>query len=388
MNLIKQNKLKQSLLRLCVSTMLFVAGVSYIPYLWCSRNADTWYNGDLDLQKKLARGVEKWVTEELAKKDFCTGSKQFDGEWLFGSYMMAGMGFGQTALEHPELREKHIELMSICIERMLSSEVRAFDKDAWGNDPIETLDSDTQHHAAYLGYLNLVLSMHRLLKPDSEYAELNDRITEALVKRVNNSRILLIQSYPYETYPVDNCCVIGSIGLHSRATGIDRKEILQKWATYCREKYIDPKTGLFYQCVDSVTGEPIDHPRGSGTALGLYALSFANMDLSQELYEAAKKHLAGTVFGFGGVREYPIHIKGESGDIDSGPIVSGYGLSATGFLISGARIHNDREYYKRLYSTAYACGAPFEKKGKLNFVTGGSLGDAILFAMLTAGGEK
>jgi len=119
-------------------------------------------------------------------------------------------------------------------------------------------------------------------------------------------------------------------------------------------------------------------------------ISFADQDFAATLYSAMHSQLTRNIFGFGGVREYIAGTKGGDGDIDSGPVVFGFGLSATGFLISGARLCADQSYYSRLYATAYAWGAPYKKDGKLNFVTGASLGDAILFAMLTApkGGLK
>ena len=48
---------------------------------------------------------------------------------------------------------------------------------------LETLDQE-HAHAAYLGYFNLVLSLNRLLDPDTEFVDLNDRITAALARRV------------------------------------------------------------------------------------------------------------------------------------------------------------------------------------------------------------
>ena len=376
-------RLRVSVTRAAVGALLFLGGVSFLPYRWCSRGADDWYAGNRELQIRLGRAAEAHVRKGLTRLNFDTGSAQFNGEWLFGTYLMAGLGFGQTALEHPELRPKHLALMRLCIERLLSPEVRAFDRESWRSDPLESLDGDAGH-AAYLGYLNLLLSHHRLLAPQSEYAALNDRITAALVRRFEQSPIRLIESYPQEVYPVDNCAAIGSIGLHARATGADRGEFLGRWAAHLRGHCVDRQTGLLYQCVDPSSGKPVDYPRGSGTCLGLYFLSFADSRLSRDMFTAVRRELVRPVFGFGGIREYPASVRGEAGDIDAGPVVLGFGLSATGFGIAGCRIHGDADCFRRLYATACAWGAPYATEGRLTFVTGGPLGDAILFAMLTA----
>ena len=75
-------------------------------------------------------------------------------------------------------------------------------------------------------------------------------------------------------------------------------------------------------------------------------------------------------------------------DIDSGPVIFGYSTSATGLGISGARIYRDRDFYKKLCATLYLVGAPVKNGGKLQFITGGPIGNAIMFAMLTAPKEQ
>jgi hypothetical protein len=375
--------LKRRVLAHAVGIGAFAAAIAIIPSAWCGRGAAKWMNGELATQLRLARGVERLVLgNELSRSSFRTGSNQYDGEWLFGTYLMAGIGFGQMALEHPELRERHAVLMSQCIERLLAPDVRAFDAETWKEDPLQGLDGDNAH-AAYLGYLNLLLGMHRLVSGETTYASLNDRITASLIRHVKASSISLIESYPGEVYPVDNCFVIGSIGLHQRVTGSDHSDILQPWAKRTREHYVDPKTGLLIQAVSKYDGSPYDKPRGSGTALGLVAIHYADPELARDLYRGIKRTLACTLLGFGVVREYPNGVHGQ-GDIDSGPVIFGYGLSATGFTIAGARMYGDEDYFRRLFATAHMFGAPVNRGDRREYISGGTLGNAILFAMFTA----
>lgn len=366
-----------------VGLLLFLVGVWTVPHWWCGREGGAWHSGDAELQSRLARGLERWIAGDLSRADFATGSALFNGEWLYGAYMMAGMGFGQTALEHPEWRERHAALMRRCIDRLISPEVRAFDREAWGHDPLDTLDGD-EAHGAYLGYLNLLLSLHRRLDPASPRAPLNDRITEALARRIERSPTLLLESYPGQTFPVDNAAAIGSIGLYDRATGADHRALIGRWAARCREAWVDRGTGLLYQAVDPATAAPADRPRGSGTGLAVYFLSYADPALSRELFEAFRRELAGTLLGFGVVREYPSSAAAGRGDIDSGPIVLGYGLTATGLALAGSRIHGDPALFSRVYATAYLFGAPYDRGDRREFVTGGPLGNALMFALLTA----
>lgn len=376
--------LARSRWRLLIAVGALLAGLRLVPAWWSGRDAAAWFEGPVERQTRLARGVGRWVERQLSRNDFHTGSRKFDGEWLFGTHMMAGMGLGQTALQHPESRAELLRLMGRCIDRLLSPELRRFDREDWGNDPLETLSVDAgADHAAYLGYLNLVLGLERLLDRDSRHAALNDQISAALARRLRRSPLLLLQSYPREVYPVDNSAVIGSIGLHGRATGTDTTELVGRWSARLRQRYLDPATGLLIQRVHPDRGSAVDAPRGSGSTLGAYFLSFADRQLSAQLYRAVREQLHDTVLGFGVIREYPVGQDGP-GDIDSGPVVFGFGVSATGFALGPARIHGDAVTHARLFATATLFGAPLERDGTLEYVTGGPLGNAILFAMLTA----
>ena len=378
--------LREYLFMRVLGLSLFLLGISFLPYFWCSREADSYFDDSYERQLALQAGTESWLKRSLGINDYKTSSKQFSGEWLFGTYLMAGLGFGQMALLHPGLKERNIPLVEECIAKILSPEVRQFDKESWGDDPLETLGTDKSAHMAYLGYLNLLLSLDRLLHPGTSYARLNDDITAALARRLEKSPILLIETYPCERYPVDNCSAIASFRLYDRATGADHSELIRRWIGNCRERYLDKKSGLLIQAVGT-EGQSLDAPRGSGSTLGLYFLSYADPLLAKSLYAAVKRELAGTIFSFGAVREYPRRGFENRMDIDSGPIILGYGFSSTGFCLAGSRIFGDRAYFRRLYATAYFAGAPFDKDGARTFVTGGPLGTAILFAMLTAAKE-
>ena len=358
-----------------------LVALATFPHLWCKRDAADWYHGDSHLQATLAARMDDAVETSLTPEDFTTGHELFNGEWLFGTYMMAGMGFGQIALEHPEMREASLARIETCARRMLSPEAARFDTEAWyGKPALETLDGDDAH-AAYLGYANLLLGLWRVLDASHPHAEWNDQITEALVRRLESSPILLLETYPNERFPIDNAAAVGSIALYDRATGADHSQLIERWVANCRERYRDPQTGLLYQAVLSDGGRA-DAPRGSGTALAAYFLAHADPAFSRELY-AAVRELGDSVLGFGFVREYPRHMAG-GGDIDSGPVIFGYGVSATGFTLAGARMFGDEDYFGQLYATAHLFGAPKSTNQRTNFTTGGPLGNALLFAMLTA----
>jgi hypothetical protein len=108
-------------------------------------------------------------------------------------------------------------------------------------------------------------------------------------------------------------------------------------------------------------------------------------ELSRSLYGALRRELGHRYVGFGVVNEYPAGAHaGGRGDIDSGPIILGAGLSATGFSLAGARLWDDEVQFRAIWATAWLWGAPLERPHGREWVNGGPLGNALLFAMLTA----
>ncbi len=354
-----------------------LVAMATVPRAWCGHDAAAWLANDSTPRAQLARTVASASAKTRAETSFETGSARFDGEWLFGTQLMAALGFGHVALTEPANREA-LGQMDAALDRALEPAARAFDTQAWGQDAFESLEGDGGH-AALLGYLNLALALRERLAPGSPHGELSRAISRALGRRLEHAPGMMLETYPGEIYPVDNTAVIASIAL---SNGQRARPLVRRFVRELRARAIDPETGLLAQSLDQQR-QPLDAPRGSGTALAVYFTSFADIALSRDLYRALTRELADSVLGFGVLREYPRGQLG-MGDIDSGPLVFGYSISATGFALAGARIHGDSATFERLYRTFHLMGAPLSRRGSLSFVSGGALGNAIVFAMLTA----
>ncbi len=337
---------------------------------------DRWIDEDPDLHAEQAAAVRRWITADLDAAGFSTGHDLFDGEWLFGTHQMAGLAFGQLARLHPEDEAKHLASMEVAIDALLSPSVQAFDARRWGGPPLDF--ASDRHHASYRGYAGLVLGLHRSLRPDSRYAATHDALAAALARDVLASPTGFLLTYPGEVYPVDNAAVVGSLALHAAATGTDHSGPIDRLLGAI-EGARAPDTGLLHQSVTYETGTPHDLPRGSGTALAAYFLGLGDLALGEALADSVHDELAGGWLGFGLVREYARGVDGR-GDIDSGPVIAGWGISATGFSLACARLRGDDVWLGRLGRTTSLFGGPSERGWR----TGGPLGNAILLAMLTA----
>jgi hypothetical protein len=264
-------------------------------------------------------------------------------------------------------------------------EMRDFGTRAWhGEDGLAHPESADGH--AYLGYPALAVGMARLVDPvgfPPEVAAQHDALMAAFERRLLASPNALIETYPGEAYPTDIASVAAAIAVHARVTGVDHSRVLRHWATQLRRVQVDHASGFVHQRM-AVNGAPEDVPRGSGTGLAAWYAGFVDRGVAQELTRALLKHER-TFSGFGAIAEFdaqPGH-----GDIDSGPVVLGVSVAATGFSLAPFRAFGHRDEFTRLYRTTSLFGLPVRSGDALCFRTGGPIGNALLLAMLTSGPE-
>ena len=351
-----------------------------IPAWWCGREANKWWHNDPAVVIPLAESVR--LIAEAGKRDISTGSDRFDGEWYYVRDTMSVVGLSQLIQRHPEMHTVYNPAIVACLDRFEDQVSRNFGSVAWEEDG--TQGANLQNGHAYLGYWNWALGAYRQIAPTSGFATRHDALTKMLAAKLAASTTGLIETYPGEIYPLDVLMVYAGIGLHRDTTGTDYPK-LKEWLAEFQKVAIDSEFGLLYQGIGS-QGQPMDLPRGSGSALGSYLLNFVDPYFSQALYHSVGKHLSKSALGFGAVREYPPGYEG-SGDIDSGPVIYGLSASGTGFAIGAAKQH-DQAFFCKLYRTVYLFGAPVRARGCQNWILGGSLGNAIILAMLTTRGQR
>lgn len=359
--------------------LVFVVTLFVAPRWMAGAGASAYFDGDLEAEDALARTVIEGITAQRGATAYKTGNLRFDGQSTIAIHQMALLGLGQIVLEHPEKRDAYLPAMRAAADRLASPETLVYAEQVYASNREHAHDGGH----AYLGYTNLGLGMLRMVDPENPHAALHDRITADLARRIAASKHGLIETYPGETWPPDVAAVVGSIGLHARATKTDRSELLATWAAKFEPCAVHAASGLLVQRTESGGCAAADAPRGSGTAIAAYFLSFATPALAKKLYDAMTKELWVDVLGFGGVREYAPGFSGE-GDVNAGPIVFGVSVGATGFALAAARAEGDRARFRALYRSTSLFGVPAGVDGRTSFAMGGRLGNALLLAMLTA----
>ena len=372
-----------------VALVCAIAASRLVAPWWCGRDARAWLDGDRDRAGALAAemiGFEARDDRARAAAVHAKSDDRFAGEWALVTHQMTALGLAQIALAHRDERERLAPEITRAALKCLLPEMRDFGTRAWNGEDALASEGGAHGHA-YLGYAALAIGVARSIDPafPAGAAKAHDALVAAYARRLLASPTGLVETYPGEAYPTDTAAVAAAIAAHGRATGVDHGAVLARWVSLVRARQVDPASGLLVQRMGAADGKAHDVPRASGTALAAYLAGFVDRQLARDLGDAALRREA-DVWGFGGVREYADGQSG-AGDVDSGPVVLGVSVSATGFALATARAFGRRDAFERLYRTTDLFGAPSTSGDRLQFASGGPIGNALLLAMLTSGPE-
>jgi hypothetical protein len=365
-------------------TMLALGIMRITAPTWYGRDADAWLDGE----PNVVRGL---CAEQLAFEAADTTTRathpddRFAGEWALVTHQMTALGLAQVVLAHPEWKRAYAPGLRTAALRSWLPEMRDFGTRAWhGEDALASVDGPHGH--AYLAYSALAVGMARLVDGDdfpAEVAAQHDALIAAFERRLLAAPTALIETYPDEAFPTDVAAVAAAIAVHGRVTGADHHRVLAHWVRQVRAVQVDAASGFVHQRM-KVDGTPVDVPRGSGTGLAAWYAGFVDRALAQSLTQALLAHER-TLSGFGAIAEFDVE-EGH-GDIDSGPVVLGVSVAATGFSLAPFRAFGHRDAFQRLFRTTTLFGLPTREGQRLRFRTGGPIGNALLLAMLTSGPE-
>ena len=163
---------------LCVIIALIVAKMIWVAVA-------TRHNGDFDSEKQdiLFRRnylLEKVITnpQQLIDEMPAAVGPQFQGEWALYSCSMLSASLVNTTLIYSEDREENIARIDSLIQIVMSPELRAYDRERWGEDPLETLDGH-KSHVSYLSHLAWMIGGYKQIGGGDKYDELYYTTTSA-----------------------------------------------------------------------------------------------------------------------------------------------------------------------------------------------------------------
>ena len=256
-------------------------------------------------------------------------------------------------------------------------------KEHWGEDYL---------HKENVFYRMLLIAgmtgYHKLVGGDKYLDFLRDQV-ETLSAELDKSRFGLLDDYPGQCYPTDVMAAIAAIKRADSVLGTNHSEFVKR-AIRGFEGDLADETGLPPYYADSRSGA-IGESRGcSSQWMAIWAPELWP-EQAKEWYENFEKHFWQKRWTAVGFREFPkdSNTKEWYMDVDSGPVICGYGAAASAFGIGAARANGrfDHAYPLSvevlLTSWPLPNGTLFVPKFLSNATHAPYLGEAALLYALT-----
>lgn len=369
-------------------TILTILILLLIKVIWVT--CSCWGNGSLDDEKDdlLQRRnylVDKIMVEPLQLLNEMPGGigLQFQGEWALYSCSMLAESLSNMAELYPETKDDAVATIDSLIQIVKSPELRLYDKLRWDEDPLESLEGD-KSHVSYLSHLAWMIGNYRRIGGDNKYKQLHDSVCEAMNRRIQQSPLLNIPTYPDEPiYVPDMMVAIVALSDYARLNDCKYSSTVRDWICRAKTEWIDNKTGLLVSFLDD-KGIIEALVKGSYAALNCYYLTKIDSDFAKEQYEKLKIYF-GQSFPASGIKEYHNRSCWLGMDIDAGPIILNLSPSGTAFAIGCATYFADTDFRNNLLRTAEIAGHTVKWNNKRHYLLGdiALVGEAITLAMRT-----
>ncbi len=200
----------------------------------------------------------------------------------------------------------------------------------------------------YLEHLNIILGCYQRIV-NEDLVDLNEKVTRHLLK---NS--LSYDHYHADLLPhvkmkwsADQAAIIHSMWLFDQNNDTNlSNELSEKWINYMDINGTHRPTGLFITEVLG-TRKFSNHPRGCALSYLVHYMGGFAPEKAKDQWKRYKKHMLIRVMGKTGFREYLEDYDG-SWTPDSGPIIAGVGIAATGLGLNAASTIGDRKTFRLL----------------------------------------
>lgn len=190
----------------------------------------------------------------------------------------------------------------------------------------------------------------------------------AIAGAIGQTEKPFLESYHDMAWPADNIVCLAALSLHDDIAEPRFQEVKSNWLQRIRSALV-PEYGLIPHGFDLQGNQPSEGVRGSSQSLILCFLKNIDASFSQEQYQIYRRHFLTYRLGLPGIREYPHGIDG-SGDIDSGPVVTGIGGAASIVGIRAALQHGDLEVAAALYAGVNGLLLPWEGQAEKHYLFG------------------
>lgn len=371
--------------KVAILTILILVLIKIVWVVW-----SCWGNGSFEKEKDelLQRHnylVEKVVVEprQLLNEMPSGIGLQFQGEWALYSCSMLTEALSNMAEIYPETKEDAVSKIDSLIQIVKSPELRLYDKIRWGEDPLESLDGD-KSHISYLSHLAWMIGNYKRIGGTNKHDELYDSVCKTMNRRIINSPLYNLPTYPQEpVYVPDMMVAIVALSDYAEHKNGKYSDTVNTWINKAKSEWLDEKTGLLVSFLNDngKTDAPI---KGSYSALNCYYLTKIDPEFACEQYNLLKSKFSQS-FLLSGLKEYHDHSCWLGIDIDAGPIIMNLSPSGTAFAIGSATYFDDKDFRNKLLKTAEIAGHTVKWDNERHYILANLalVGEAITLAMRT-----
>lgn len=174
-------------------------------------------------------------------------------------------------------------------------------------------------------------------------------------------------SYHGGAWPADVMLCVASLSLHDQLFEPQYKDVIEKWLSEVNKRL--DSNGVIPHSVHPASGKPKENARGSSMALMLIFLHDIDLQFAQGQFRLFKENFLDTIMGLTGIREYPKGYAG-SGDVDSGPVIFGFGGAATIVGMQTLSLYGDHSSGLRIRNAVEALAFPAQKEDHKQYLFG------------------
>lgn len=297
-----------------------------------------------------------------------------EAEWPFMAFAYFGYACANLVRLDGAIRADALVEMRWLIEALQTPRMSGFVRPHFG----EPFGSGPLTPAVFVHghFLNLAVR-YREVSGDTRYDSLIHRVAGALQQAFQSSRQGVLKSYRDMWWISDNLPALSALARYDKLYTRDTSTSREKFLKHVKTHYMDAGTGLLCTYVDAETIQQIQGARGISTMYGLHFLRDVDAGFATEQYRRARQYFIREIFGVAAVREFPPG-NGDAGDIDSGPLVYGFGPSASGFAIAATAVMQDASTAKALLKAAVVAGLPELRSGELAYTIMPPVGQAVI----------
>jgi hypothetical protein len=370
--------------------VLFVAGLIWIPslHLVFARPVTEFRQPtglSPEAKQLAARHLQLWIDPVQRQKEL-DRMRASNAEWDFMGRTFLVWSFANMGMRDPASKQVYLRTMDQIIDETLRLEkekgmyfflMSYAQAGHYVMKPERSLFLD--------GEIALMLASRRMLEEKPEYKALLAERIGIIDEEFKRAPHLLLESYPDECWTFDHCVAFDAMKMEDFLDGTDHSKLIHDWIAMAKQKLVHTQSGLL---LSSYTTDdvPLGGPEGSTLWLASHCLQILDPAFARDQYQRARRQLGEITCGFGYAHEWPTTWVGPA-NIDSGPIVPGFNISAgsSGMALIGASAFDDDTFLRALNATLDFAAFPSRKKGQLKYCASNQVGDAALLYAATLG---